>query len=162
MKLATTLFCSSTIDALNYYIQHEDEPWSQMFFFLSFIHKSWSVLNVKSSSKRFHKRDINSGPVRSRLDRILQFLSGSILRILEHQQRFWFIQRAMKQTCISIAECATYLLDRLGFSYILLGKLQLDSFERRFGWYRQMSTIYFISTRQVYWKAKETSALYPF
>lgn len=44
----------------------------------------------------------------------------------------------------------SYLLDHRGFSYILLGHLQSDAIERRFGWLRQLSSAdYYISVRQV-------------
>lgn len=57
---------------------------------------------------------------------------------------------ALRHTCQALADCASYLLDRLGFNYILLGKLQSDAFETRFGWLRQLSGAnYYISTKQV-------------
>ena len=42
------------------------------------------------------------------------------------------------------------LLDRKAFNYVLLGHLQSDAIERRFGWLRQMSDAnYYVSMRQV-------------
>ena len=42
------------------------------------------------------------------------------------------------------------IIDRLSFNYVLLGHLQSDAIERRFGWLRQLSGAnYYISTRQV-------------
>ena len=42
------------------------------------------------------------------------------------------------------------MLDRLAFNYVLLGHLQSDAIESRFGWLRQLSGAnYFISMRQV-------------
>jgi len=43
-----------------------------------------------------------------------------------------------------------YLLDKLGLPYVLLGHLQSEAIESRFGWLRQLSgTNYFISVKQV-------------
>lgn len=45
---------------------------------------------------------------------------------------------------------ARYLIHEVGFDYVLLGKLQSDYLEKRFGWIRQMSgSNYFISMRQL-------------
>lgn len=41
-------------------------------------------------------------------------------------------------------------VDRFGLNFVLLGSLQSDSFERRFGWWRQSSGAnYYISARQI-------------
>lgn len=51
---------------------------------------------------------------------------------------------------MAISECASYCLDRLGFSFILLGSLQSDAIESRFGWFRQLSGAnYYISIKQL-------------
>lgn len=56
---------------------------------------------------------------------------------------------AMKQTCVAIVECCKYLLDETEFKSFLIGHLQSDPIEARFGWLRQMSGgNYFISMRQ--------------
>lgn len=45
---------------------------------------------------------------------------------------------------------ARYLLDAVGFQYVLTGKIQSDCIEERFGWIRQMSGAnYLISLRQL-------------
>jgi hypothetical protein len=57
---------------------------------------------------------------------------------------------ALRHTCKALADCASHLLDHLGFSYVLLGNLQSDAIESRFGWLRQLSGAnYYISMRQV-------------
>jgi len=57
---------------------------------------------------------------------------------------------ALQHACLALADCASYLLDHRGFSYILLGHLQSDAIERWFGWLRQLSSAdYYISVRQV-------------
>ena len=94
-------------------------------------------------------------PVRSSADWKLQFLRKFAAFLERWQQsgqpgltRETFL--AMRQTCLSLADCASYLLDMLGFSYVLLGHLQSDPIEARFGWLRQLSGAnYLISMKQV-------------
>ncbi|KAG1681278.1 hypothetical protein GQR58_011935 [Nymphon striatum] len=51
--------------------------------------------------------------------------------------------------CVTLPAIAQYLLD-LGFQYVLLGQLQSDVIESRFGRYRQMSGAnYFVSVKQI-------------
>ena len=57
---------------------------------------------------------------------------------------------ALRQTCLALADCAIYLIEHKGFTYVLLGSLQSDALEARFGWLRQLSGAnYYISMRQV-------------
>jgi hypothetical protein len=94
-------------------------------------------------------------PVRSSLDWKLDFLREVADFLLRWEQskkpglsRETFL--ALRQTCLSLADCACYLLDKLDFKYILLGRLQSDDIESRFGWLRQLAGAnYFISMRQV-------------
>ena len=52
------------------------------------------------------------------------------------------------------------MLDRLAFNYVLLGQLQFDAIESRFGWLRQLSGAnYFLSTRQVFEGDRKIRAL---
>ena len=57
---------------------------------------------------------------------------------------------ALKQTCQAIAGLAKYLFNSCGFNYVLLGKIQSDTIEGRFGHIRQLSGAnYYISMRQL-------------
>ena len=57
---------------------------------------------------------------------------------------------ALRHTCLALADCATYLLEKCGFQFVLLGALQSDDLESRFGWLRLLSGAnYYISMRQV-------------
>ena len=57
---------------------------------------------------------------------------------------------ALEQTKIALTDCATFLLDRLRFNYVLLGGLQSDPIESRFGWLRQLAGAnYCVSMLQV-------------
>ncbi|KAH7966614.1 hypothetical protein HPB49_018028 [Dermacentor silvarum] len=57
----------------------------------------------------------------------------------------------LHQTNYGFIELARYCLDDLKLSYVLLGKIQTDGFEHRFGKYRQLAGAqYHVSVRQVY------------
>ena len=154
-KLALSVFCESTRDALQFYCTHEAKAWTGTADFVSLVFKLWKVLNVKTRSKGKHKRDSNMDPVLSSNDWKLEFL-----REFAHFLQRWQDSKkpgltretflAIRHTCVSLADCASYLLDKLGFSYVLLGHLQSDAIESRFGWLRQLSGAnYFISMKQV-------------
>ena len=58
---------------------------------------------------------------------------------------------ALCQTCKAIAGLSKYLLNFCQFNYVLLGKIQSDTIEGRFGHIRQSSGAnYFVSMRQMY------------
>lgn len=58
---------------------------------------------------------------------------------------------ALHQTTYGHIELARYCLDELKLSYVLLGKIQTDGLEHRFGKYRQLAGAqYRVSIRQVY------------
>jgi len=67
IKLAISVFCESTRDALYHYATHEGKSkWkSGSANFISFIIKLWNVMNVKSGTKGKHKRNVTMDPVRS-------------------------------------------------------------------------------------------------
>jgi hypothetical protein len=110
---------------------------------------------VKHSSKGKQKRDISMDPVHSSMDWKLNFLRefAAFLQRWESSSRHGLIREtslALRQTCLALADCAACLLDRCGFNFVLLGQLQPDALESRFGWLRQMSGAnYYISMRQV-------------
>ena len=57
---------------------------------------------------------------------------------------------ALRQTCRGITGLAKYLINYCDFKYVLLGKIQSDTIEGRFGRIRQLSGAkYYISMRQL-------------
>ena len=57
---------------------------------------------------------------------------------------------AARQTSKGLAELAEYLLDEKLLDYVLLGKVNSDKIEKRYGWYREIAgACYHISVRQV-------------
>ena len=127
VKLAVSVFCESTRDALNFYSEHEGKAaLKQTADFISLIIKLWNVLNVKTCSKGKHKRDFTMDPVKSSLDWKLDFLRefADFLLRWELSKKPGLTKEtflAMRHTCIAVAECAVYLLDRCSFNYVLLG-----------------------------------------
>ena len=166
VKLAVAVFSESTRDALRFYADNEGKTsWSGTAEFLSLVIKLWNVMNVKTRTKGKHKREISMDPVRSSADWKLQFLRefADFLKRWEESKKRGLSREtflALKQTCLALADCASFLLDRLGFKYVLLGHLQSDAIESRFGWLRQLSGAnYFISVRQVMENDKKIRAL---
>ena len=67
---------------------------------------------------------------------------------------------ALSQTWRAITELSKYLLNQCHFNYVLLGKIQSDAIEGRFGHFRQLSGAnYFISKRQLYESDRKLRAL---
>ena len=166
VKLAVSIFCESTRDALQFYANHHGHTqWNTTADSISFVIKLWNVLNVKTSHKGKHKRDHTMDPVRSSLDWKLDFLRefADFLQRWETSGKPGLSKEtflALRHTCLAIADCAAFLLDRRGFNYVLLGHLQSDAIESRFGWLRQLAGAnYYISTRQVVEGDKKIRAL---
>lgn len=167
VKLATSVISESTRDALKYYSTHDANvaSWSGTADFLSLIIKLWNVMNVKTSTKGRNKRDYTMDPVRSSLDWKLEFLRefADFLERWEQSNKPGLTHEtflALRQTCLSLADCASYLLDRLEFKYVLLGRIQSDDIESRFGWLRQLSGAnYFVSMRQIIESSRKIKAI---
>jgi len=166
VKLAVSVFSESTRDALKFYASHQGHSeWLSTAEFLSLVIKLWNVLNVKTSHKGRHKRDYCMDPVRSSLDWKLDFLRefADFLRRWEASTKPGLSKEtflALRHTCLAIADSAFFLLDRRGFNYVLLGHVQSDAIESRFGWFRQLAGAnYYISTRQVVEGDKKIRAL---
>lgn len=67
---------------------------------------------------------------------------------------------ANMHTCRSLVLLSKYLLENIGFQYVLLGKIQSDCLEERFGWMRQLSGAnYFLSVRQILENDKKIRAI---
>jgi len=76
------------------------------------------------------------------------YLATKIILQLPGLTRETFL--AVRQTCQAITGLAKYLINFCGFNYVLLGKIQSDTIEGRFGRIRQLSGAnYYISMRQL-------------
>ncbi|MCP4120076.1 MAG: hypothetical protein GY737_32715 [Desulfobacteraceae bacterium] len=156
VKLAAAIFHESTVNALMHYSEEEGKDWQGTARYLGLIKKLWAVLNVNSSCVGKRKRDIERDPVRSSEDWKLQFLL-EFVQFLDEWESSGDVGLsketlfAVRHTLTALVEMSRFMVDKLGFNYILLGKFQSDSLESRFGWYRQLSgTNYFISVKQLF------------
>jgi len=130
------------------------------------LHKGhWSFLEVCYSAKDYpvqgqyaavHKRDERRKVISLEDPSQITFLRhfSSWLYNWEKQckgQRIGLSREtflAACHTCQALSDLSDYLLQH-GFEYVLLGKVNSDPLERRFGWYRQLASAnYFISVRQ--------------
>ena len=141
------------------------KAWATTADFVTLLLKLWNILNVKTKAKGKHKRDYTMDPVRSSLDWKLAFLRefANFLEEWETSGKRELSKEtflALRHTCRALSDCASFLLDRRGFQYVLLGHLQSDAIESRFGWLRQLAGAnYYISMRQVMEGEKKIRAL---
>ena len=116
----------------------------------------WNITNVKSPGIGKAKRDSIREPIEEcsaeQLDYLLNFASW-IKDWNSKTTRSLTIQTytlAVYQTCRVLVEVAKYMLSEKLFKYVLFGQFLLDSIEKRFDWYQQLSEAnYFVLVRQV-------------
>ncbi|XP_049269019.1 uncharacterized protein LOC119382267 [Rhipicephalus sanguineus] len=128
--------------------------------FIEIITKWWKVVNVKTPSKGARLRDEFQEPVFSVEDRKIDFLYNFLDWMEEWKKRTKDCDSGtltkethagLHQTTQGLIEIVRYCLDELKLSYVLLGKIQTDCLEDRFGKYRQLAgSHYHVSIRQVY------------
>jgi hypothetical protein len=154
VQLADAFFDDSTINGLEQICR--DEKWKETAQFLRLIRRFWNCVNVQSKFAVNRKRDDRRLPITAEDRRQLEFLASFSAWLSEWQKmataktelsRETFL--AIRQTTAALTDLATYLLDEKKLEYVLLGKVNSDPLERRFGWYRQLAGAnYFISVRQ--------------
>jgi hypothetical protein len=155
VKLSDSLFDDSTINGLEHCSWGEE--WQETANFLKLIRRWWNCVNVQSKFAATHKRDDRRLHISAEEKTQLQFLQAFYEWLAEWQamlnskktglSRETFL--AAMQTTSALKELAEYLLEGTCLEYVLLGKINSDPIERRFGWYRQLAgTNYFISVRQ--------------
>ncbi len=157
--LADSLFHHSTIQALNFY-SSEHPAWQETAAFLQLIRDWWNVVNVKTPFLGQKKRNPYQEPISSVDDHNMTALKnfGDFLKKWKAMSsgkrnkggltNETFL--AVGQSTSALIHLATFLLEEKGFLYVLLGQVQSDPLEKRFGWYRQLGgSNYFISVRQI-------------
>lgn len=157
VMLPYAVFHESTIAAFKFYGLHNGTQ-----NFLQLILDWWTILNVKSPFKGIRlklesAKPIFPGDIRMlTLKQYAQFFyrwqlyrqsdTGANNKICISQQTL----AALITTCSAVVELMQFIFDKHQFQYLLTGKLQNDSIERRFGLYRQMhGGNYLISLRQL-------------
>lgn len=112
-------------------------------------------MNVRNARLNFNKRDDWLKPISTNERSQVEFLNQFSDWLDEWESfpgkaglsRETFL--AIRQTEVALRELALYLLDAKGLSFVLLGKINSDVIERRFGRYRQLAGAnYFLSVRQ--------------
>ncbi|KAH8025034.1 hypothetical protein HPB51_002930 [Rhipicephalus microplus] len=126
--------------------------------FIKIILRWWSIINVKTPSKGFHHRNVYEEPMSNHTDDPkASFLSAFItwLDVWEFYRHDTGVVTqetlsALRLSAQSLLALVKYCVSELHFKYILLGKVQTDPLESRFGQYRQMAGgQYDISVRQL-------------
>lgn len=159
VMLAQSIFDDSTINAMEFYIQNLDKPWSDTLSFLKVVNRWWKIVNTKNPFLHIKTRDDTRAPIRSEDDENLKFLSRFHNWLVhwdeklgQGKQRPGFTpptMMAMISSTKTLQEFAKNMLCE-GVEFVLLGKCQSDKLESRFGWFRQLSGAnYYISCRQL-------------
>lgn len=156
VDLACRFFHESTVHALDYFAKKLGHgEWQETADFFRLILRFWNTVNVKNPRAGFMKRDDTRRPISENDWSQVEFLEELSVWLSEWQNmpkkntltRETFI--AIRQTVCALSQLAVYLLTSRGLKFVLLGMINSDPLERRFGWFRQLSGAnYFASVRQ--------------
>ncbi|XP_042146182.1 uncharacterized protein LOC121835767, partial [Ixodes scapularis] len=160
VKLALQIFHESLPHALRALgsktsLQYCEETAS----FIEIIVKWWNIMNVKTPCKGMAKRDDFQKPLFPSMDDPKVDFLYNLLDWLEEWKSTDFTggkltpetHAALHQTTYALLEVARYCFEELQLSYFLLGKIQTDSLEERFGKYRRLAgSQYHVSIRQIF------------
>lgn len=160
VKLALQVFNEFVAEALD---AHGDLPAfthaKETANFVTVIVRWWKIVNVKTPHNGFHHRDVCEQPMSSLSDDPkLAFLDAlvtwlDVWEFYKHDNGTLTKETltALRHSAYALLEFTKYCLAELGYKYMLLGKVQTDGVEHRFGQYRQMAGgHYHISIRQLY------------
>ena len=147
VSLATSVFDESTINALSYYGESGMPGFADTAEFLQIIKNWWDVLNVKPPCKGKHKRNKfmekidpnNNQEVREYFQRFSTWIKKWQSEFPDFGPRNPTF-KALLQTTSATMDLCDYLIENDNdIGYVLLGFLQQDFLESRFGWWRQLS-----------------------
>jgi len=155
VQLADNFFHDSTVAGLEYYSEIYPE-WKNTANFMKVIARFWRCVTVQGKFAAIHKRDHRRKVISHEDQDQITFLHNFSTWLQEWEEQSKGRQTglsretflAARHTCHALCDLAHYLLHH-DFEYVLLGKINSDPLERRFGWYRQLAGAnYFISVRQ--------------
>ncbi|QQP55091.1 Putative LOC101234274, partial [Caligus rogercresseyi] len=157
VQLGDHFFDDSTISCLMHCQGEEDIEWISTVEFMRLIRQFWLCVTVQSKFAAERKRDKRRKAISSNDQSQVYFLQKFATWLQDWERmtegtkaglsRETFM--APQHTANALQELANYLLTEKGFQYALLGKINSDPLEHRFGWYRQLVRAnYFISVRQ--------------
>lgn len=138
-----------------FYAENGHAEWKPTAEFLRFMMNLIKVVNVKTAHIGARKRDSSKNPIMSLSDDKLTTLQSyaDFFRAWKESGKRGLTSptfQAAQLMCRSLKSAAEYLLSSQGYHFVLLGHLQSDIIEGRFGRYRQMSGAnFFISVKQV-------------
>ena len=147
VKLADALFHESTINALEYYAKNGFPYFEQTAKFLRVIRNWWDTFNVKNKYKGEHKRnEYMQAVTKENIQRVSSYLEEFTSWVTEWKNEFPDFGlssptfQALIQTVKATSELCSYLLESENdIEYVLIGFLQQDFLEGRFGWFRQLA-----------------------
>ncbi len=160
VKLADAVFHDSTISALEFYSGNHPE-WGKTAKLLKLIRHWWNIVNVKTPHHGDRKRDSRLLPFSAQNQESDDFVRKMSTWLCEWQAKCKEKNSEMKgltnetflamiQTSRALPQVASYLMQEKKFPQVLLGQLQSDPIEKRFGWYRQLAGAnYYVSVRQI-------------
>ncbi len=145
VSLADAVFHESTINALRTY-EKKVPGFSQTADFLERVREWWDRFNVKSKFKGEHKRKNSMKPInKENIDEFAESMLKFCAWLTNWRTTYpdFCISsptyKALMQTTRATVDLCHYLLENDNdISYVLLGFLQQDWLEGRFGWYRQL------------------------
>ena len=146
VSLADALFSESTINGLNFYGNNGFPEFTHTAKFLTIIRNWWDTFNVKTKYKGKHKRNefmeaINKDNVNKVTARLKKFTAW-VEEWRKEYPDFGLTSQtfnALIQTVNAAMELCQHLLNNEHIEFVLLGFLQQDYLEGRFGWYRQLA-----------------------
>ena len=156
VDLAVRFYSESTETALRYYANIDGNPdLLQTAGFLKLIRTFFNIINVKTPNMAARKRDECRKKVTREDSSSLLFLEKFLSWVIE-----WRSMKTKKKLstelyfCLShtlrgLIDLCRHILETTEISYILLGKINSDPLERRFGVYRQLNGAnFFVSVKQ--------------
>ncbi|GBM41413.1 hypothetical protein AVEN_172191-1 [Araneus ventricosus] len=160
VKLALKLFSTDVVHALNELGEKYNlECYEQTAKFINIISTWWDIVNVKTPDKGKFKRNPMCEPLTSSpSDKGLMFLKQLVSWVNKWENLDSNNGRLSKETFLALnhttqafIEIVNHCTKSFKKEYILLGKIQTDKLESRFGQYRSMAgDQYHISVRQIY------------
>ena len=161
VSLAASVFSESTRNATQFYVNNGYPHCEGTLEFLKIISKWWDILNVKSTSKGKHKRDINSDPItNTNYNVVAEFFKKIVDWLIKWQSsgKVGFSAetfKTFKHTSTSFPLLVKFLLDEKKLNYVLSGKIQSDFIEKTFGRYRQLSGANYFATERQFIEAEK-------
>jgi hypothetical protein len=158
--LSERFFHESTINALIFYSEQSQDHVSMKDTaeLLRIIRTVWNITNCKTPFLRIKKRNETMLPITKDNEQSVATLTKFVSWLEAWEERSTKEKKcltretflAVKQTTLALMSIAKYLLEEKGFEYVLLGQIQTDDLEKRFGWYRQLlGANFFVSVRQI-------------